>query len=1749
MAPAVLSPVQADVHPNVAAGGAAAAARGGGAGGAKTIEETYQKLSQLEHILLRPDTYIGSPELTTTTRKVWDATAGRVVERDVTYAPGLYKIFDEILVNAADHKHRDASMSALKVDIDPENNRVSVWNNGAGIPVAMHAKEGVYVPELIFGHLLTSSNYDDGEKKVVGGRNGYGAKLANIFSTRFVVETADASSGKTYKQTFKRNMMDRGTPAIRASAKPRDTWTRITFEPDLAKFGMDSLNEDAVAVLQMRVVDMAGVVPGIAVYLNGTKLKINSFKQYVDLHLADAPDAPRIHDATSGRWEVVVSLSDGQLTQTSFVNSIATTKGGTHVNHVADQLVSRIQEHIAKKHKTLKVKPFQIKSQLSIYVKCLVENPAFDSQTKEMLTSRPASFGSKWVCPDRMAKDLIKSGVVESVLSLAESRQVKELAKTDGGKRARVSGIPKLDDANLAGTRDSAKCTLILTEGDSAKALAISGLSVVGRDYYGVFPLRGKLLNVREATHKQIMDNAEITNLKKIIGLQHGKKYDATSIKSLRYGHVLIMTDQDHDGSHIKGLLVNMFHHFWPTLLQFPNFLEEFITPIVRVTRKGVPAKLADASARTFYTIPEFQTWVETTGRAISGWKVKYYKGLGTSTAAEAKAYFSDLNRHQLTFQWSGAGDSEMIDLAFSKLKIAERKTWLANYVPGTFFDHAADQLTYSNFINKELILFSMHDNERSIPSVIDGFKPSQRKVLYACFKRKLRAEIKVVQLAGYVSEHAAYHHGEASLQATIVGLAQNFVGANNINLLTPDGQFGTRLAGGKDAASSRYIFTRLAPIARAIFPEADDALLDYLEDDGKGIEPKWYCPIIPMVLVNGADGIGTGWSTTVPCYNPADLIANVRRLLKGESVTPMQPWYRGFTGTVSPVQNAPTFDVHGVVSDLGDGRLQLSELPIRTWTSPYKEWLESMIVGVVAGADTAAEGGGGGRAKAVAPFLKDVRDMSSENRVSFTLSLSDAEHAATLAAGAHSRLKLTSSVSTNNMVMFDQAGALKRYASPEEILTTFFETRMELYVKRRAFLLEQLSADVTRLSNKVRFILAVVAGELVISRRSKAQLYADLVRMKFDPLPSAGKKGRRQARPSVAGDADDDGADSDGSAADTEDPIPVDGATETGSASDYDYLLSMALWSLTAERVAKLTAERDAKIADRNGMEATVPADLWLADLAHLEEVLAADAATARQAAADLSVAAASAAARQAGKGGKGKGKARGGGVFGAGSKRGGAASYAEDADDAAMLASGEVLAPPTERVQRVPRPKKDPAAPKAAPKGRAPRGKAAKAAAAVAAAAAAALDGDDAADDDAMVGASDGDDAIAPVAKAVAKPRGRKAAAAAPAAAAKPRKATRTVVVDTDSDDADDFALQLDDDSGSDGGGAAAAVPPRAAAKPRSARGAARKKAPIVESSDDSFDGHLDDGSASDGGVDDDDHDDVVAPVAASKTRAPRAPVHPDSEEEEVVDGAGSAVGASGSDGSVGVSPSPPAPAPVVAAAKPRAATKKPRVPRVKKATATPAQPPIDTFLVDDDDEVQDNVAAAAGTAAGGAADDRDGSPSTDATVSRVADTMRTAVRLDSSDDSDVDAAAVPRQGRGAGAAKPAATAARPARRRAAASRRVLIETDEEEGEDSGDDASTATEDRDFINDDDSDDDAFASPPPKKAAAKRARVPRGAAGAAAASSAAAAGAAAAPATGRSGSSSGGSTERVPPSPDTKTPQPKRVRTARARR
>ncbi|KDP43495.1 hypothetical protein JCGZ_16782 [Jatropha curcas] len=1151
----------------------------------KTIEEMYQKKSQLEHILLRPDTYVGSIEKHTQT--LWVYENEKMVYRNITYVPGLYKIFDEILVNAADNKQRDPTMDSLKVVIDVENNLISVYNNGDGVPVEIHKEEGVYVPELIFGHLLTSSNYDDTQKKTTGGRNGYGAKLTNIFSTEFVIETADGKRQKKYKQVFSNNMGKKTAPSI-TKCKEGENWTKVSFKPDLVKFNMNVLEDDVVALMRKRVVDMAGCLgKTVKVELNGKRVPIKSFQDYVKLYLdSDAEsgsDTPKsFYQKVGERWELCVSVTEGQFQQVSFVNAIATIKGGTHVDYITNQITNYLVGVVNKKHKNANIKPHNVKNYLWVFVNALIDNPAFDSQTKETLTLRQSNFGSKCELPEEFLKKVAKSDIVENLLSWAKFKQDKDLKKSDGTKRGRVN-IPKLEDANEAGTKNSHKCTLILTEGDSAKALAVSGLGALPqdvRDYYGVFPLRGKLLNVREATAKQLNENKEIENIKKILGLQQNKQYD--SVKPLRYGHLMIMTDQDYDGSHIKGLLINFIYYFWPSLLKMPSFLLEFITPIVKATHSS-------GNVLSFYTMPEYYAWRDSIMGNASSWTIKYYKGLGTNNQKEGKEYFKDIEKHKKDFIWMDDQDGNAIELAFSKKKIDERKNWLRQYQPGTHLDQKPKLIKYSEFINKELILFSVADLQRSIPSMIDGLKPTQRKILFSCFKRNLVKDIKVSQFQGYVSEKSAYHHGDQSLNATIIGMAQNFVGSNNINLLAPKGQFGTRCMGGKDHASARYIFTCLSPITRFLFPKDDDNLLDYLEEDGLSIEPTWYVPIIPTVLVNGSEGIGTGWSTSIPNYNPRDIVANVRRLLNGEAMEPMHPWYRGFKGTIekgASKEGGVSYTVNGLIEEVNETTLRITELPIRRWTDDYKEFLSSVMEG--------ARDEKGNLPKDA--FIKDFKKYGDDVSVCFEVLLSEEKMKEVKDEGLLKKFRLTTTISTSNMHLFDQRGMIKKYDSPEAILEEFFPYRFQCYEKRKNLKLAQLEMELLILENKVRFILGVVKGEIIVNNRKRADLLLELQQKGFAPIPK-----KKSAEAVVAGAIEDEpnvGSDE----------VEENSETVTGNgvkASDYDYLLSMSIGTLTLEKVQKLCADRDKISEDVENLRKTTPEELWLKDLEAFEKQL----------------------------------------------------------------------------------------------------------------------------------------------------------------------------------------------------------------------------------------------------------------------------------------------------------------------------------------------------------------------------------------------------------------------------------------------------------------------------------------------------------------------------------------------------------------
>jgi DNA topoisomerase II len=669
--------------------------------------------------------------------------------------------------------------------------------------------------------LLTGSNFDDNEKRLTGGRHGYGAKLTNIFSKSFTVETVDAEQRLRYRQTWTNNMGTVGAPEITPldnNKKNKDIkdYTCITFVPDMERLtdqpkaeigtaAADSrkrifIQEQDYAIMCRRVVDIAGCAAGkLHVTLNGQDVSIDQFSDYVDLYRKPGSPKP-CYTSIHPRWAVGVGLSDSNsFDSVSFVNGMATPRGGTHVNVVVAQVVKKIQERVAKLEPDLGdtiVTPGLIRRNLFVSCNTLIENPTFDSQMKEYLTSSPNNFGCSYTLKDKFLNDIVQPegddgggpGIVEEVIRVARGRQQANLLKQVGGKKTRrqLLSIPKLEDAHRAGSvatdthSGSMDCTLILTEGDSAKALAVAGLEMIGRENYGVFPLRGKFLNVRHAPVDKLANNAEVKALIAILGLDFDKEYDTVEQRAeLRYGHTMLMTDQDNDGSHIKGLVINFFRHFWPKLLKPAvdqpldrPFLSSFVTPLLKATNKKGKGK--NKEILSFYSLAEYNAWrnsIADDSEELKNWNIKYYKGLGTSTPDEAKGYFSEFDKHHRPFLWNSELDGELLDKVFDKDRAADRRDWIS-----TEYDEEAtvvvdplqgNVVTYEDFVNKEMIHFSNADNIRSLPSVIDGLKPSQRKVLYACFKRKLKNEIKVAQLSGYCAEHTAYHHGEASLQGT----------------------------------------------------------------------------------------------------------------------------------------------------------------------------------------------------------------------------------------------------------------------------------------------------------------------------------------------------------------------------------------------------------------------------------------------------------------------------------------------------------------------------------------------------------------------------------------------------------------------------------------------------------------------------------------------------------------------------------------------------------------------------------------------------------------------------------------------------------------------------------------------------------------------------------------------------------------------------------------------------------------------
>jgi len=1124
---------------------------------ASNLAVQYQRKTDKQHILDNPDTYIGSVENVDSQMWVYDDETNKIILRDIEYIPGLYKLFDEGIVNCRDHVIRmihsplldKKFVTYIETNID-DDGTITMTNDGNGIDIAKHPEYNLWIPEMVFGHLRTSTNYNKDEKRIVGGKNGFGFKLVLIWSLYGRVETIDHTRGLKYVQEYSDNLDTISEPVITKVPKTTKPYTKVSFRPDYARLGVQGLTHDMLMLLKKRVYDIGAVtdhsVKKIKVMCNNDVIPVKNFQQYIDLYIGGKDNSKRVYESKDERWEYAVALSPThEFTHVSFVNGICTFKGGKHVDYITGQITRKLCDYIEKKKK-IKVNQSAIKEQLMLFVRCDIVNPSFDSQTKDYMNTPFAKFGSSCTVSDGFIERVAKMGVMDTACSLTEAKDNKLAKRTDGSKTKSVRGIANFIDANFGGTAQSKDCVLILCEGLSAMSGIVSGLSAEDRNTIGIYPLKGKLLNVRGEQIKKISENKEINDIKKVLGLETGKEYETIDDvnKYLRYGKIMYMTDQDLDGSHIKGLCINLFHSEWASLVKIPGFISFMNTPILRA-KKGTQVKL-------FYNDGEYNRWKESFENGVpTGWTVKYFKGLGTSTSAEFKEYFA--NKKIVDFVYSGQHSDDTIDKIFNKKRADDRKTWLEQYDKDSYLDTSTPSVQYEQFIDKEMIHFSTYDCARSIPNMVDGLKISLRKILFSAFKRKLTSEIKVAQFSGYVSEHSAYHHGEASLNGAIVNMAQNFVGSNNINLLEPNGQFGTRLHGGDDSASERYIFTMLNSLTRSLFPDADDSVLNYQNDDGTIVEPDYYVPIIPFALINGISGIGTGFSCSIAPYNPSTIIEYLKGKLTNKDVSSIEflPYYEGFKGTVSKIADQK-YLIKGVYEKIADDKVRITELPVGTWTMPYTSFLESLVDGV-----TDKNG------KKSSPLLRDFTSISTEVTVDFTvvfprgkLAELEGEIDANNCNGVEKLLKLSTTVSTTNMHMFNSDCKLHKYASPEEIIDDFYGVRIGIYHKRKAYLIAEMEKKLVRLSNRAKYIQETLAGTVDLRRKKSDQVTELLTQKQY---------------------------------------ATIDG--------DFKYLIKMPMDSVTEENVTNIMKEKDTTETELDTLQKTTVEKMWVGELNTLEK------------------------------------------------------------------------------------------------------------------------------------------------------------------------------------------------------------------------------------------------------------------------------------------------------------------------------------------------------------------------------------------------------------------------------------------------------------------------------------------------------------------------------------------------------------------
>jgi DNA topoisomerase-2 len=1090
-------------------------------------QDEYSRRDQRTHLYIRPGMYIGHDEPLARDEWLFDVDHLTMVKTRIDTVPALCQIFLEVLTNASDNvaKSRAAGIEPGPIYINMSDNMISVKNGGRVIPIEMHLTEGVYNPELCFGTLLTSSEYT-GDRQTAG-TNGIGAKATNVFSKQFAVIIFDPWRHLKYTQVWNDNMLATDGPIIE-SYDGTDSSTEVIYEADFARFGYAGGYTDHAYGLFARFAVDVSFASKVRVYFNDQLFHYYDIRSYGALYfgsrITDAlvhyewAAGARVRDldgyqiADDGITLPVIELMvvDAPDTgyQVSFVNGLMTKSGGVHVlaalKAIGKDVLSTINESkikkLQKQSKTGTIDSAQrklhtvtltdISPHIFLLLSYRVLNPKHGSQTKEALQSprptiniSPAKLGiiKRWDLITRLEHGL-------------KAKQYKLPDRVGKRKQTRV-GLVKGVDANSAGHKTLwSKCTLYISEGVSGAGYVSILLSLVqnGRDFIGVLPMRGKGLNVMKASESLIGENKEIIELQKALGLgPHYSDYTKQEVyQTLRYGSLMIMADSDDDGKHIIGLLLCFFHCRYPSLLKI-GYVKFYRTPIIRAWH--------GPNTHKFYTHGAYQQWQAATPTWQS-YRHKYYKGLGSSLDEEVA---DDLKAPRIVRCIYDDSAPAAMALAFSPTQTEARKDWIREW-KCVFGIEDIEMLPISRFINEEMILFSCADMVRSIPKLTDGFKNALTKVIYGAHTRwkigkldKTYDEAGVARFGHQVAHDVGYHHNESILNDVIVAMAQDFVSSNNIPWFKKIGQFGSRYEGGKDAAAPRYIKTVPQPLMPYILRREDQCILKSVIDEGQNSGPETYYPIIPMILVNGANGVATGFSTTVPNHNPLDIVKWIRLYLAGTSVEDLPelvPWYRGFTGelvlidrntvkkrahSTTVVTGEPDAELATAVKDVKlslvtrgiytvqtDGTIIVTELPIGKWSKTYHKDLEKLTL---------------------EKQISGYRDLSVGDKVYF-------EIYGYKGPISYKHLKLSKAIGMSNMTVLMPDGRPQRFSNSEELMLAFCEHRFAAYTRRKSAIIKQTLADIEYLHHKLRFTTLVNEKQFKIRNRTVEQMKADLI-------------------------------------------------------------------------------------------------------------------------------------------------------------------------------------------------------------------------------------------------------------------------------------------------------------------------------------------------------------------------------------------------------------------------------------------------------------------------------------------------------------------------------------------------------------------------------------------------------------------------------------------------------------------------------